>query len=87
MYSLVKVDSLHYIYRIHSQKKWIPFVTYAGSLENVNSYILLRYRHTNNERHSSIIATLGSPRLDRSIHTLIGSFRIGYLFKIKARRF
>ena len=45
--------------------------------------ILIRYRFTN-ERLSTLIETIGLPRLARALLTLIGSCRICYVFKIKA---
>ena len=38
-----------------------------------------------NERLSTTIGAIGLPRLARSLLTLIGSWRIYYVFKIKAR--
>ena len=49
----------------------------------MSSCILIRYRFTN-ERHSYSIGTIGLPRLARLL-TLIGSCRIYYVLKIKAR--
>ena len=40
-----------------------------------------------NERLSTSIETIGLPRLPRALLTLIGSYRIYYVFKIKAGRF
>ena len=60
--SLAKVDSLHYLYRIPSQKSGFPSLDMQDSLEKVDSCILISGRLTN-ERGSQTIGTIGLPRL------------------------